>query len=62
VQISGDELGGQISAAAVVIDGCSLSMMSGIDQNWVGQWGCDNQATHNFIATVTRVPPGVASR
>ena len=64
VQISGVELSGQMSAETVTHGGCYISMMSGVDENWVGQRICPDSffVTHNFIATVTRVPPGIASR
>jgi hypothetical protein len=63
--ITGDELSGNVFYSDMFAEGCGLRMMSGFDDNWVGVWFCgylSGGVLHNFTATVTRVPPGVARR
>jgi hypothetical protein len=64
VQLEGEDITGSIKAMPVTHDAPNIAMTSGIDDHWIGQWG--NSAlvvpVHTFVATVTRVPPGLASQ
>jgi hypothetical protein len=64
VQLSGNDISGSIEGHGPTPGAGSLSMNSGIDEHWLGQYGQFGAPTytHTFTAVVTRVPQGQVSR
>ena len=65
VQLSGNDVAGSIQDNGPTPSSPHLSMMNGIDEHWIGEFGQFEGApacVHSFVAVATRVPQGLVSQ